>query len=52
MGSKADMRVRAHPIFQNIFDKHFPVLQTPKTDTRSEDKQEARQKPKKERDDE
>lgn len=52
MASLKNIPVRMHPIFQNIFDKHFPALQTPKTDIREEDKQEARQKPKKGRDDE
>lgn len=52
VGSIKDRAIRMHPIFQNIFDIHFPVLQTPKTDTRSEDKQEARQKPKRRKDDE
>lgn len=36
--------------FDKIFKTVFPVLQTPKTDTRSEEKQEARKKPKKRRD--
>lgn len=39
-------------IFQNIFTAHFPEPKTPKNDTREEEKQEARQKPKKRRDDE
>lgn len=52
MGSKADMPVRMHPLLNNIFNKHFPILKTPKTDTREEDKQEGRQKPKKRMDDE
>ena len=50
MASVKDRPVRMHPMFQNIFDKHFPIMQVPKTDTREEDKQEGRQKEKKVRD--
>ena len=38
--------------FQGIFEAHFPSLKTPAKDIREEDKQEARQKGKKGRDDE
>ena len=36
--------------FQDIFETHFPALKTPAKDTRAEDEQEGRQKPKKDRD--
>lgn len=52
MGSRSDRPVKMHPTFQNIFDKHFPIMKTPKNDTREEDKQEYRNKSKKRRDDE
>ena len=37
--------------FQGIFEAHFPALKTPAKDSREEDKQEGKQKPKKGRGD-
>jgi hypothetical protein len=49
MGS---LRERPNPIpsvIQDIFEQHFPILKTPKNDTREEDEQEGRQREKKRR---
>jgi hypothetical protein len=51
MGSFKNMPVSHMKEFQNMFNEYFKQP-TPKKDTRSEDKQEGRQKEKKRRDDE
>jgi len=51
MESKKDMPITLNPVFAATFNQVFGEP-TPKKDTREEDKQEARQKEKKRRDDE